>query len=151
MTQLPLLVLSPAKESWFWETAAIGAGVLLLLNLLLMVIVFGRRGYELVRTRRLKAFRGPFDRLIDEIAAGRLSDPEEARRQVASLDASERPLAASMLLERLRAATPLGQSCSAGIAVWNSVESVEELMERVDAALYEAKRQGRDRAVLAYP
>jgi diguanylate cyclase (GGDEF)-like protein/PAS domain S-box-containing protein len=58
---------------------------------------------------------------------------------------------ATEVLERLRAATPLGQSCSAGIAVWNSVESVEELMERVDAALYEAKRQGRDRAVLAYP
>ena len=58
---------------------------------------------------------------------------------------------ATEVLERLRAATPFGQSCSAGIAVWNSVESVEELMQRADAALYEAKRQGRDRAVLAYP
>jgi diguanylate cyclase (GGDEF)-like protein/PAS domain S-box-containing protein len=55
------------------------------------------------------------------------------------------------VLERLRAATPFEQSCSAGIAVWNSVESAEELMERADTALYEAKRQGRDRAVLAYP
>jgi diguanylate cyclase (GGDEF)-like protein/PAS domain S-box-containing protein len=58
---------------------------------------------------------------------------------------------ASEVLERLRAATPAGQSCSAGIAVWNSVETAEELMGRIDTALYEAKRQGRDRAVLAYP
>jgi diguanylate cyclase (GGDEF)-like protein/PAS domain S-box-containing protein len=58
---------------------------------------------------------------------------------------------ATEVLERLRAATPFGQSCSAGIAVWNSVESAEELMQRADAALYEAKRQGRDRAVLAHP
>jgi diguanylate cyclase (GGDEF)-like protein/PAS domain S-box-containing protein len=58
---------------------------------------------------------------------------------------------ATAVLERLRAATPLEQSCSAGIAVWNSVESAEELMGRADAALYEAKRQGRDRAILAYP
>jgi diguanylate cyclase (GGDEF)-like protein/PAS domain S-box-containing protein len=55
------------------------------------------------------------------------------------------------VLERLRAETPFGQSCSAGIAVWDSIESPEQLMGRAAGALEEAKRQGRDRAVLAYP
>jgi diguanylate cyclase (GGDEF)-like protein/PAS domain S-box-containing protein len=53
------------------------------------------------------------------------------------------------LLERLRAATPQGQTCSAGIAVWDGQESAEELTQRADAALYEAKESGRDRAILA--
>src|SRR4051812_13251964 len=105
MNHLPLLVSSPAKEGWFWETAAIAAAALLLLNLVLMVIVYGRRGYEVVRARRARAFRARFARLVDEIAAARLTDPEEAYRQVASLDALERPIAASMLLERLRPAS----------------------------------------------
>jgi diguanylate cyclase (GGDEF)-like protein/PAS domain S-box-containing protein len=53
------------------------------------------------------------------------------------------------LLERLRAATPQGQTCSAGIAVWDGQESAEEMTQRADAALYEAKESGRDRAVMA--
>jgi diguanylate cyclase (GGDEF)-like protein/PAS domain S-box-containing protein len=53
------------------------------------------------------------------------------------------------LLERLRAATPGGQTCSAGIAVWDGQESAEELMRRADVALYEAKETGRDRSVVA--
>jgi diguanylate cyclase (GGDEF)-like protein/PAS domain S-box-containing protein len=56
---------------------------------------------------------------------------------------------APALMERLRVATPKGETCSAGIAVWDGEESAEELMRRADAALYEAKEQGRDRAVLA--
>jgi diguanylate cyclase (GGDEF)-like protein/PAS domain S-box-containing protein len=53
------------------------------------------------------------------------------------------------LLERLRGATPRGQTCSAGIAVWDGQESAEDLMRRADAALYEAKEGGRDCAVVA--
>ncbi len=55
------------------------------------------------------------------------------------------------VLERLRGETPCGESCSAGIAVWDSIETPEQLMGRAAEALGEAKRQGRDRAVLAYP
>jgi len=54
-------------------------------------------------------------------------------------------------VERLRAATPAGQTCSAGIAYWNGMESGEELVARADAALYTAKAGGRDQAIVAEP
>ena len=53
------------------------------------------------------------------------------------------------IVERLRAAMPNGQTVSAGVACWNGRESAEELVGRADAALYEAKRSGRDRLVTA--
>jgi diguanylate cyclase (GGDEF)-like protein/PAS domain S-box-containing protein len=56
---------------------------------------------------------------------------------------------ASAIVERLRAATPDGQTCSAGLAAWRPGESVDELVARADAALYEAKGTGRDRLVAA--
>ena len=36
---------------------------------------------------------------------------------------------------------------SAGVVCWNGRETAEELVGRADAALYEAKRMGRDRLV----
>lgn len=53
------------------------------------------------------------------------------------------------MLARVRAATPRGQTCSAGLAVFSGSESADELVARADAALYEAKAQGRDRTVIA--
>jgi diguanylate cyclase (GGDEF)-like protein len=53
------------------------------------------------------------------------------------------------IVERLRAAMPEGSTVSAGVACWNGRESAEELVGRADAALYEAKRLGRDRLVTA--
>lgn len=38
---------------------------------------------------------------------------------------------------------------SAGVAEWAQGESIDQLLDRADKALYEAKRQGRDRAVQA--
>ncbi|MGH2734233.1 MAG: GGDEF domain-containing protein [Actinomycetota bacterium] len=49
------------------------------------------------------------------------------------------------VVERLRAVMPEQQSCSAGIACWDGVETAEALQRRADLALYEAKRAGRDR------
>ena len=40
-------------------------------------------------------------------------------------------------------------SCSAGIAQWNEHESLDAWLERADRALYQAKRQGRNRCVVA--
>jgi diguanylate cyclase (GGDEF)-like protein len=57
--------------------------------------------------------------------------------------------AATAVLARVRAATPKGQTCSAGLAVFSGSESGEELVARADAALYEAKAQGRDRMIVA--
>ena len=53
------------------------------------------------------------------------------------------------VVERLRQATPMGQTCSAGIAFWKATDTPEEVVRRADEALYEAKREGRDRAVTA--
>jgi len=53
------------------------------------------------------------------------------------------------VIERLRAATPGGQTCSAGLAVWRPGESVDDLVARADQALYKAKEAGRDRLVSA--
>jgi diguanylate cyclase (GGDEF)-like protein/PAS domain S-box-containing protein len=59
------------------------------------------------------------------------------------------PEQAEEIVERLRAATPGGQTCSAGMALWDGVEDIDELLARADAAMYEAKAGGRDRLVQA--
>ena len=50
---------------------------------------------------------------------------------------------------RLRAATPSGQTCSAGIASWDGTEAAVDLIGRADRALYDAKQGGRDRSICA--
>ena len=57
--------------------------------------------------------------------------------------------AALAVLERLREATPSGETCSAGVAQWDGAETPDELVERADAALYVAKGAGRDRIATA--
>jgi diguanylate cyclase (GGDEF)-like protein len=56
---------------------------------------------------------------------------------------------ATDIVERLRAAMPADQTVSAGVVCWNGRETTEELVGRADAALYEAKRMGRDCLVAA--
>lgn len=60
------------------------------------------------------------------------------------------PVAAEVL-ERIRLGVPTGQTCSIGYGTWDGQETAADLMERVDAALYAAKRAGRDRIQLAAP
>jgi diguanylate cyclase (GGDEF)-like protein len=57
--------------------------------------------------------------------------------------------AAEALVGRLQEATPLAQSFSAGIALWDGQELSGELIERADAAMYRAKMDGRARYVVA--
>ncbi len=53
------------------------------------------------------------------------------------------------VVDRLRRRVRYAQTCSAGIVVQQPGESAEELMTRVDQALYAAKTAGRDRVSLA--
>jgi diguanylate cyclase (GGDEF)-like protein/PAS domain S-box-containing protein len=53
------------------------------------------------------------------------------------------------VVERLREYMVAGQTCSAGIAAWDGEEAPDALVRRADAALYEAKAAGRDRAIAA--
>jgi diguanylate cyclase (GGDEF)-like protein/PAS domain S-box-containing protein len=59
------------------------------------------------------------------------------------------PEEAAEVVERLRERTPMGQTCSAGLACWDFVESVDDLLGRADAALYLAKAGGRDQLAQA--
>ena len=56
---------------------------------------------------------------------------------------------ATEVIARLQAATPDGQTFSAGVAIWDTAETGDELIARADAALYQAKNAGRNRAVIA--
>jgi diguanylate cyclase (GGDEF)-like protein len=51
---------------------------------------------------------------------------------------------AAIVMDRLQEVTPAGQTFSAGLAQWTGGESAEQLTARADAALYGAKRDGRD-------
>ena len=53
------------------------------------------------------------------------------------------------VVERVRSATPGGQTASVGLAIWDGREPAHRLAERADAALYAAKHHGRDRSQAA--
>ena len=43
----------------------------------------------------------------------------------------------------------MGQTCSAGLALWDCVETIDDLLRRADEALYLAKDSGRDQLAQA--
>jgi diguanylate cyclase (GGDEF)-like protein len=51
------------------------------------------------------------------------------------------------VVDRMRLATPLGQTFSGGVATWDGIETSDELIARADAALYRAKDAGRNQVV----
>jgi diguanylate cyclase (GGDEF)-like protein len=59
------------------------------------------------------------------------------------------PAQARAVLDRMREATPLGQTFSAGVALWNGTETSDDLTARADTALYQAKNAGRNQIVEA--
>jgi diguanylate cyclase (GGDEF)-like protein len=59
------------------------------------------------------------------------------------------PEQAAEIVERLRGQTPMDQTCSAGLALWDFTESIDDLLRRADEALYLAKAGGRDQLAQA--
>lgn len=59
------------------------------------------------------------------------------------------PDTAAEIVERLRMTTPMGQTCSAGLACWDGTESIDDLLRRADDALYLAKAGGRNQLAQA--
>jgi diguanylate cyclase (GGDEF)-like protein len=57
---------------------------------------------------------------------------------------------AVLLVDALRAATPEGQRFSAGVALWTPGTDPAEAIAEADAALYRAKRSGRDQVLTAH-
>jgi diguanylate cyclase (GGDEF)-like protein len=55
------------------------------------------------------------------------------------------------VLDRLRVATPLAQTFSAGVALWHGDETSDQLIARADTALYQAKQAGRNQVLAADP
>lgn len=53
------------------------------------------------------------------------------------------------VMERVRGATPMRQTCSIGVAAWDGDESVAELVRRADESLYKAKGSGRNRTAIS--
>jgi diguanylate cyclase (GGDEF)-like protein len=53
------------------------------------------------------------------------------------------------VVDRLRRMTPGHQTISAGLAEWDRIEPCASLVGRADAALYAAKRNGRDQAIVS--
>jgi diguanylate cyclase (GGDEF)-like protein len=53
------------------------------------------------------------------------------------------------LADTLREVRPDAETCSVGVALWDGKETADELVDRADKALYEAKRLGRDRSETA--
>ena len=52
------------------------------------------------------------------------------------------------VIDRLREGTPLGQTFSSGVAIWDGTETSDELVARADTGLYAAKENGRARSEL---
>ena len=122
---LPLLFAEPSSP-WLWESLAGIALVLVLLNVLLIVLVHGRRIRQYVRRGRERRFQVRVEEVLARIdAEPGWRDRVWLRWQLADFDELERPLAAVALIERLRPAVP--EERREMLAVLREVGAVELL------------------------
>jgi HEAT repeat protein len=134
VSSLPLLATEPGKQHWLWETVAVLAGILLALNVLLFVVVYAHRAFAYTRERRTRRFRASFQPVVDEVVSGRLlSDPQDLRTKLVELDDVERPVAATMLIERLRPASPEEREMTLGLL--RELGAVDVVVRRAKALL----------------
>ena len=100
MEPAALLASTFAKEPWFWGATATIVGVLLLANVGLFLVVYARRLREAVRARRAARFEHECEQMLEELTAGP-QDLDRLRARIGRFDELERPIAATMLVERL--------------------------------------------------
>jgi HEAT repeat protein len=102
----PLFSAEPSSP-WLWEIMVAVTLVLVALNVLLIVLVHGRRIRQSARRGRERRFQARLQAVL-----AKLDDPTSfndrlwLRWQLAGFDELERPLAAVALIERFRPATP---------------------------------------------
>src|SRR4051812_3301990 len=102
-----VLGLAEGKQPWFWGFAGATALTLLLLNVLVLVAVHVRRLRQHTRGRRASRFRTQVADVFAQLdTETRARDPQWLRERLSHFDELERPLAAVMLIERLKPATP---------------------------------------------
>ena len=89
-----------AQQPWFWGATVLIAGLLLLANIGLFLVVFGRRLRERNRARRTARFEREFAEMLEEITSGS-PDAGRLRTRISRFNELERPIAATMLLEQL--------------------------------------------------
>jgi HEAT repeat protein len=95
-----------ADQLWSWAIAGAVALTLLFLNVLVLVAVHARRVRQHYRTRRAKQFHTRVEEILGEFdPATRVRDPQWLRTQIGTFDELQRPIAANMLIERLRPAS----------------------------------------------
>jgi hypothetical protein len=89
--------------AWFAEAVAL---TLLFMNVLLLVVVHARRVRGYFRRRRAGQFEERVEVVLRELdPATRKRDPRWLATEIAGFDELERPIAATMLIERLRPAS----------------------------------------------
>jgi HEAT repeat protein len=98
VTLLPAAL--PTKQPWFWIAADTIVAVLVLLNGLLIVLIYGRQIRGRFRGWRGRRFRPRFERMLDELQSEH-PDGSRMRRELRGLDKLERPIAADMLIEEV--------------------------------------------------
>jgi diguanylate cyclase (GGDEF)-like protein len=94
-----------------------------------------------------KLLRGAADGWVTKLRAVDILGRYGGEEFIALLPAAPGAEAAAVI-DRLREATPSGQTFSSGVATWDGQETGEEMIARADRALYEAKAGGRNRTVV---
>jgi HEAT repeat protein len=95
-----------ANQPWFWAAADAVALTLLFLNVLVLVAVHAGRIRQHFRTRRTKQFNVRVEEILRELdPVTRARDPEWLRTQLGAFDELQRPIAATMLIERMKPAS----------------------------------------------
>jgi HEAT repeat protein len=100
MEPAALLASTFAKQPWFWGATAAIVAVLLLANVALFLFVYARRLRERSRARRAARFEREWALMLDELTSGP-RDPQRLGTRISRFNELERPIAATMLLERL--------------------------------------------------